>query len=143
MKHGLEKEIVDKLIGTAIKALGHSYVPYSHFHVAAALLCSDGSIYVGNNIENASYPATVCAERTAFFEAVKSGKRQFTAIAVCGGLDGKMTGYCAPCGICRQVMREFCVPEEFLIILPKSLEDYKLYTLAELLPESFGPEHLV
>lgn len=131
-----------KLIEAAINGINNSYVPYSQFQVSAALLCKDGSIYLGNNIENASYPATVCAERTAFFEAVKAGKRDFEAIAICGGKHGVITGYCPPCGICRQVMREFCRPDEFLILLPKDSEDYKTYTLDQLLPESFGPEHL-
>ena len=138
----MSNETISKLISTAIGGINNSYAPYSQFQVSAALLCKDGSIYTGNNIENASYPATVCAERTAFFEAVKAGKREFAAIAICGGKHGVITDYCAPCGICRQVMREFCQPDEFLILLPNGQDDYKIYTLAQLLPESFGPEHL-
>ena len=138
----MNDEMIKTLIRAAMDGIGRSYAPYSRFQVSAALLCRDGSIYTGNNIENASYPATVCAERTAFFEAVKAGKRDFEAIAVCGGKQGVVTDYCAPCGVCRQVMREFCRPEEFLILLPKGPDDYKTYTLAQLLPESFGPEHL-
>lgn len=133
---------IQMLIDSAMRALPNSYAPYSDFHVAAALLCEDGSVYIGNNIENASYSAAVCAERTAFFQAVKDGKRDFAAMAVCGGKHGVVTKICAPCGVCRQVMREFCAPD-FLIILPKSKTEYISYTLEELLPESFGPEHLL
>lgn len=129
------------LAEAALKGLKNSYAPYSHFHVSAALLCQDGSIYTGNNIENASYPATVCAERTAFFKAVSEGKRGFAAIAICGGLNGNVRDYCPPCGVCRQVMREFCKPD-FQILVVKSPEDIREYTLEELLPESFGPENL-
>lgn len=131
------------LIKQAIDALPNSYVPYSHFHVAAALLCKDGTVYIGNNIENASYTPTVCAERTAFFHAVKEGKREFDAIVICGGKDGIIKDYCSPCGVCRQVMREFCNPQEFRIILAKTPEDYLEYTLEQLLPVGFGPENLV
>lgn len=131
-----------RLIQTAIDALFKSYVPYSHFHVSAALLCEDGTVYTGNNIENAAYSATVCAERSAFFQAVNDGHRAFEAIVICGGRDGVITDYCAPCGVCRQVMREFCNPLEFRIILAKSPDDYREYTLEELLPAGFGPENL-
>lgn len=130
------------LIQRAIDVLPNSYVPYSHFHVAAALLCKDGTVYTGNNIENASYTPTICAERTAFFQAVKEGKREFDTIVVCGGKDGVISDYCSPCGVCRQVMREFCKPEEFRIILAKTPEDYLEYTLEQLLPAGFGPENL-
>ena len=131
-----------KLIQEAIKVLPTSYAPYSHFHVAAALLCRDQTIYTGINIENASYTPTVCAERSAFFRAVNEGKREFEAIAICGGKDGIITDYCSPCGVCRQVMREFCDPETFKVILAKSPEEYKEFTLEELLPLGFGPENL-
>lgn len=120
-----------------------SYVPYSHFHVAAALLCKDQSIYTGINIENATYTPTVCAERSAFFRAVNEGKREFEAIVICGGKEGILTDYCAPCGVCRQVMREFCDPKTFKIILAKSEDEYKEFTLEELLPLGFGPENLL
>ncbi len=130
------------LIQTAIDALPKAYAPYSHFHVAAALLCEDGTVYTGVNVENASYSPTICAERSAFVRAVNDGKREFSAIVICGGPDGVITDYCAPCGVCRQVMREFCQPETFRIILAKSVEDYKEFTLSELLPESFGPQML-
>ena len=132
-----------KLIREAIRVLPKSYVPYSHFHVAAALLCKDQSIYTGINIENAAYTPTVCAERRAFFRAVNEGKREFEAIVICGGKDGILTDYCAPCGVCRQVMREFCDPKTFKIILAKSEDEYKEFTLEELLPLGFGPENLL
>ncbi len=132
-----------KLIREAIRVLPKSYVPYSHFHVAAALLCKDQSIYTGINIENAAYTPTVCAERSAFFRAVNEGKREFEAIVICGGKEGILTDYCAPCGVCRQVMREFCDPKTFKIILAKSEDEYKEFTLEELLPLGFGPENLL
>ena len=133
---------IKTLIQTAIDALPNSYVPYSHFHVAAALLCKDGTVYTGNNIENASYTPTVCAERCAFFKAVGDGKREFEAIVICGGLHGVITDYCPPCGVCRQVMKEFCHEDAFQIILARSVKEYKVYTLAELLPMGFGPDNL-
>lgn len=131
------------LIRQAIKKLPCAYAPYSHFHVSAALLCGDGTVYTGNNVENASYSATSCAERNAFFKAVNDGKREFRAIAICGGKDGIIADYCAPCGVCRQVMREFCSPSGFTVLLAKSGEEYKEFTLEELLPWSFGPENLL
>ena len=131
-----------QLIRTAIDNLPNSYVPYSHFHVSAALLCKDGTVYTGNNIENAAYSATVCAERSAFFRALNEGKREFEAIVICGGMNGEIADYCAPCGVCRQVMREFCSPETFRIILAKTEDDYRVVTLEELLPLGFGPEKL-
>ena len=130
------------LIRTALDGLGRSYAPYSHFHVSAALLCRDGKVYTGNNIENAAYSPGICAERCAFAKAVSEGEREFEAIVICGGPDGKAGDYCPPCGVCRQVMREFCKPDSFCIILAKSAEEYREYTLAQLLPESFGPDHL-
>ena len=131
-----------RLAEAALNALPQSYAPYSRFYVAAALLASDGTVYTGNNIENASYSATVCAERTAFFKAVSDGKREFEAIAVCGGPEGRAKDYCPPCGVCRQVMREFCNPAEFRIFLVKEDGPVKEYRLEELLPLSFGPENL-
>lgn len=136
-------EEVKKMLGeTAVKKLKDAYAPYSHFSVAAALLCRDGSVYTGCNVENASYPAGICAERSAFSAAVSDGKREFSAIAIAGGKNGHAEDYCAPCGICRQVMREFTDPSTFLILLEKSSGDRKEYTLEQLLPESFGPENL-
>ncbi len=128
-----------RLIQAAIDVLPKAYVPYSHFHVGAALLCQDGSVYTGFNIENASYTPTICAERSAFIQAVSGGRRDFRAIAVCGGKEGVITDYCSPCGVCRQFMQEFCDPEKFLVILAKSQEEYQEFTLAELLPRGFGP----
>ena len=119
------------------KLLKNSYSPYSHFHVGAALLAKNGTVYTGCNIENSSFGATNCAERTAIFKAVSEGVKDFEAIAVVGGLNGKIEDFCPPCGICRQVMREFC-NQDFKIILAKSPSDYKVYTLADLLPESFS-----
>ena len=129
------------LIRAAIENLPNSYAPYSHFHVSAALLCKDGTVYTGFNIENATYTPTVCAERSAFFRAINEGKREFEAIVICGGLNGVIADYCSPCGVCRQVMKEFCGPD-FLVIMAKSEEDYIEKTLDELLPLSFGAEML-
>ena len=129
------------LIRAAIENLPNSYAPYSHFHVSAALLCKDGTVYTGFNIENATYTPTVCAERSAFFRAINEGKREFEAIVICGGLNGVITDNCSPCGVCRQVMKEFCGPD-FLVIMAKSEEDYIERTLEELLPLSFGAEML-
>lgn len=130
------------LIAAAIEAMGKAYVPYSHFHVGAALETREGKIYQGCNIENAAYTPTNCAERTAFFRAVFEGEREFSRICVVGGLNGELTGYTAPCGVCRQVMMEFGRYEEFEVIIAKSLEDYKVYRLKDILPEGFGPGNL-
>lgn len=132
----------EKLCELAREAMTHAYVPYSGYQVGAALLCADGTVYQGCNIENASYSPTVCAERTAFFKAVYDGHRDFAAIAVCGGKDGVITGAFPPCGVCRQVMREFCAPDNFKIYLAKSPEDYREFTLEQILPMGFGPENL-
>ena len=138
----MEKELIEKLIDTAIAQLAYSYTPYSHFKVGAALLTRDGKLYTGCNIENAAYTPTNCAERTAFFKAVSEGERSFRAICVVGGKDGVLTEYAAPCGVCRQVMMEFCNPDEFQIILAVSREKYDVFTLRELLPLGFGPDNL-
>lgn len=130
------------LIAAAIEAMGKAYVPYSHFHVGAALETREGKIYQGCNIENAAYTPTNCAERTAFFRAVFEGEREFSRICVVGGLHGKLTDYTAPCGVCRQVMMEFGRYEEFEVIIAKSLGDYKVYRLKDILPEGFGPGNL-
>lgn len=133
----------EELIEIALEARKLAYTPYSHFKVGAALLGTNGVVYKGCNVENASYPATNCAERTAFFSAVADGQKEFEAIAIVGGKeDAEELELCAPCGVCRQVMREFCVPEKFEIILAKNKSDYKVFTLEELLPMSFGPENL-
>lgn len=138
----MEKEIRNKLIDTAIEQLQYSYTPYSNFKVGAALLGKNGQIYTGCNIENAGYTATNCAERTAFFKAVSEGVKEFQAICVVGGKEGVLTEYAAPCGVCRQVMMEFCNPETFQIILAVDKEHYDIYTLKELLPLGFGPSNL-
>lgn len=117
-----------------------SYSPYSHFCVGAALLGKSGKIYTGCNIENAAYTPTNCAERTAFFKAVSEGEREFTAIAITGGREGDAPSFCAPCGVCRQVMAEFC-DGDFAILLGNS-QGLTEMTLAELLPERFGPHSL-
>ena len=131
-----------KLIRRALDAQKNSYAPYSNFNVAAAVLCSSGKIYTGVNVENASYPAGICAERNAIFHAAAEGERQIIAIAIVGGVNGVNTDYCPPCGICRQVMREFANPDKLLIIMAKSPTDYVEKTLEELLPMSFGSDHL-
>ena len=132
-----------ELIREAIAARKRSYSPYSHFQVGAALLGRSGKVYTGCNIENAAYTPTNCAERTAFFKAISEGEKEFEMIAIVGGpAKSARTDYCPPCGVCRQVMREFCNPDSFCIILAKSAEEYREYTLAQLLPESFGPDHL-
>ena len=113
----MEQVMIGKLIDTAIEQLKFSYTPYSNFKVGAALLAKNGEIFTGCNIENASYTPTNCAERTAFFKAVSEGVREFRAICIVGGKDGKLTEYTAPCGVCRQVMMEFCDPKTFQIIL--------------------------
>ena len=138
----MEQVMIEKLIDTAIEQLKFSYTPYSNFKVGAALLTKSGKIYTGCNIENASYTPTNCAERTAFFKAVSEGVRDFQAICIVGGKDGKLTEYTAPCGVCRQVMMEFCNPKTFQIILATDLEHYDIYTLKELLPLGFGPGNL-
>ncbi len=126
-----------ELIQKAFDMLSFSYSPYSNFKVGAALLSKDGRIFGGCNIENSAYGPSNCAERTAIFNAVSQGIKDFTAICIVGGHKGEVKDYCPPCGVCRQVMREFCKPD-FKIILAKSLTDFKTYTLQELLPESFS-----
>ena len=139
----MEQVMIGKLIDTAIEQLKFSYTPYSNFKVGAALLTKSGKIYTGCNIENASYTPTNCAERTAFFKAVSEGVRDFQAICIVGGKNGKLTEYTAPCGVCRQVMMEFCNPKTFQIILAVDKERYEIYTLEELMPLGFGPLNLV
>ena len=134
---------VKELVKTALSMRQMSYTPYSHFNVGAALLSADGKVFTGCNIENASLTPTNCAERTAFFKAVSEGVKNFSAIAIAGGPAGKEPEtYCPPCGVCRQVMSEFC-KDEFEIILVKSETEYKTYTLPEILPQRFGPSDLL
>lgn len=138
----MEKKQIQVLIETALAQLPFAYTPYSGFKVGAALLTKDGSIYTGCNIENAAYTPTNCAERTAFFKAVSEGIREFQAICIVGGKDGVPAEYTAPCGVCRQVMMEFCDSDTFQIILAIDPDRYKIYTLKELLPMGFGPLNL-
>lgn len=133
----------EKIVSEALRMRQYSYVPYSHFRVGAALLTENGDIYTGCNIENAAYTPTNCAERTAFFKAVSEGERSFTAIAIAGGAeDAKELEYCSPCGVCRQVMMEFCNPETFQVVLVKSETEYQVFSLQEILPLGFGPKDL-
>ncbi len=120
----LDEKMTAELIAKAIEQLAFSYTPYSNFKVGAALLSKNGTIYTGCNIENAAYTPTNCAERTAFFKAVSEGVKEFQAICVVGGKDGVLTEYAPPCGVCRQVMMEFCNPEKFQVILAVSPEKY-------------------
>lgn len=131
-----------KLFLEAIAAREKAYAPYSHFQVGAALLGKSGRIYHGCNIENAAYTPTNCAERTAFFKAISEGEREFCAIAVAAGQQGGELSFTSPCGVCRQVMSEFCDPSTFCIIMGTDSEELKVCTLKELLPFGFGPENL-
>ena len=131
-----------QLIETAIEQLKYSYTPYSGFKVGAALLAKNGTVYTGCNIENAAFTPTNCAERTAFFKAVSEGVLEFDAICVVGGMNKELKEYAAPCGVCRQVMMEFCDPDTFQIILATSKDQYEIFTLKELLPLGFGPNNL-
>lgn len=132
-----------KLIKLALEARKKAYTPYSNFAVGAALLCKDGRIYTGCNIENAAFTPTNCAERTAVFKAVSEGVKEFDKIAIVGGKkDAQVLDYCAPCGVCRQVLTEFVKDDEFQVILAKNENEYKIYYLKELLPLSFGPKDL-
>ena len=126
-----------ELMRLAEDARAYSYTPYSGFAVGAALLTKSGKVYTGCNIENASYTPTVCAERTAVFKAVSEGEKEFAAIAIIGGPAGEKGRFCAPCGVCRQVLREFC-ELDFRVLLG-SVDKVQAYTLKELLPTSFGP----
>ena len=133
------------LVKKAFEAQKRSYAPYSNFNVGAALLGTNGVIYEGCNIENAAFTPTNCGERTAFFKAVSEGQTEFSAIAIVGSINGTSQDeieYCAPCGVCRQVMMEFCDPKTFEIIMGKSESEYQVMTLEELLPLGFGPNNL-
>ena len=133
----MTKEKQDELVRIALSMRQKAYTPYSHFTVGAALMTKAGKIYTGCNIENSSYTPTVCAERTAFFKAVSEGEREFSCIAVVGGPEGKPANeLCAPCGVCRQVMMEFC-DKDFIIILGNETGNYTLETLDGILPYGF------
>jgi homotetrameric cytidine deaminase len=140
----MDEILVKSLIDAAFEAREKAYAPYSGMSVGAALLSREGKIFSGCNLENAAFGPTICAERAAVAQAVSAGCREFTAIAVCGGptkKDGAQIGFFYPCGICRQVLAEFC-PEDFPVIIARSEEDYREYTLAELLPHAFSPANL-
>ena len=132
------KELIEKAVG----AMEYAYAPYSSFKVGAALLAKDDTVYQGCNIENAAYTPCNCAERTAFFKAVSAGVKEFKAICIVGGKEGVLTEFTAPCGVCRQVMMEFCDPKEFQIILAVDEDNYRVFTLEELFPMGFGPANL-
>ncbi|MDD6628807.1 MAG: cytidine deaminase [Lachnospiraceae bacterium] len=139
----MTEDQIKELIKIAVAARKNSYSPYSHYQVGAALLATDGQVFPGCNIENAAYTPTNCAERTAFFKAVSVGVRDFTAIAIVGSPEGdEITQSSYPCGVCRQVMMEFCNPEVFQVIVARSLEEYEKRTLKDFLPEGFGPANL-
>lgn len=139
----IDEKMKRTLIEKAIEVLPNSFAPYSKYNVAAAALFDSGNIYTGVNVESASLGATICAERNAIFHAVAEGDRKLLAVAVVGGRDGDIDDvYCAPCGICRQVMRDFADKDEMLVISAKSPDDYIEHTLEEMLPMSFGPEAL-
>ena len=137
----MEEKDIAVLIRKALEARKKAYTPYSHFKVGACLRTKDGADYTGCNIENAGYTATNCAERTAFFKAVSEGKKDFEGIAIVGGYEN-ISDLCPPCGVCLQVMMEFCNPEQFKVILAKSEEEYEVVSLKELLPRGFGPSSL-
>lgn len=136
----MDRETLGKL---ALKARKNAYAPYSHFAVGAALLVKDGTVYTGCNIENASFSPTNCGERTAFFKAVSEGKREFSAIAIAGAREGQEPeSPCPPCGVCRQVMAEFCDPETFEVLLATKDGVDQTYLLKELLPQGFQKSEL-
>ncbi|MDD6065077.1 MAG: cytidine deaminase [Firmicutes bacterium] len=133
----MTRETEEMLVREAYEAQERAYAPYSHFMVGAALLAENDRIYRGCNIENAAYSVSNCAERTAFFKAISEGERDFTAIAIAGNREGNPGDYCPPCGVCRQMMTEFC-GKDFIILMAKSRTEWKICTLGELLPESFS-----
>lgn len=136
-------KIIEEAIDVAFDSRNYAYTPYSNFKVGAALICKNKQIYGGCNIENSSYGATNCAERTAFYKAISDGIKDFIGIVIVGGKDNDNDfDYCAPCGICRQVMTEFCDLNNFKIILAKSKSDYKVFTLEQMLPYSFTKKDL-
>jgi len=132
----------EELIRFAIMARDNAYAPYSGYFVGAALLTEEGNVYTGCNIENASYTPTICAERTAIYKAISENEHRFIKIAIAGSPKGDIIQYAFPCGVCRQVMMEFMNPESFQVLVAISENDFKKYTLKELLPEGFGPNNL-
>ena len=131
----------EALCAIAINAMEKAYAPYSGYRVGAALVTADGKVYTGCNIENASYTPTICAERTAIFKAVSEGEREFVMLAVCGGKDGVITGAFPPCGVCRQVMAEFC-SKDMPILIVTGTDSYTAVTLGELLPYAFDTNYI-
>ena len=136
MKKKLTKKMITQLNKTALEMRKMAYIPFSGHAVGAALLAKDGRVFTGCNIENSSYSPTICAERTAFAKAISEGCREFTAIAIAGGFGEVPQDYCPPCGVCRQVMVEFC-DRDFAVILARTPDDYKQYTLEEIMPLGF------
>ena len=129
-----------ELMNLAVEAREMAYAPYSKFCVGAALLAKSGKVYKGCNVENAAYSSTNCAERTALFKAVSEGEREFTAIAIVGGMDETIADFCAPCGVCRQVLAEFC-DKDFRLVLGNP-DNLKVYSFEEILPFAFGKADL-
>ena len=140
----MDNKVIRNLIERAAAQRARSYAPYSHYRVGAALLAGDGTVFTGCNIENAAYAPSLCAERTAFAKAVSEGIRDFDAICIVGGKEEEMfpSGYAVPCGVCRQVMMEFCDPETFRIIVAADPEHYEIFLLKDLIPRGFGPGNL-
>ena len=140
----MDNKVIRNLIETAAAQRARSYAPYSHYRVGAALLAGDGTVFTGCNIENAAYAPSLCAERTAFAKAVSEGIRDFDAICIVGGKEEEAvpSGYSVPCGVCRQVMMEFCDPETFRIIVAADPEHYESFLLKDLIPRGFGPGNL-
>ena len=140
----MDNKVIRNLIETAAAQRARSYAPYSHYRVGAALLAGDGTVFTGCNIENAAYAPSLCAERTAFAKAVSEGVRDFDAICSVGGKEEETfpSGYAVPCGVCRQVMMEFCDPETFRIIVAADPEHYEIFLLKDLIPRGFGPGNL-
>ena len=141
IKQEQQEQLYQELANMAVQARENAYVPYSGFSVGAALLTADGQIYSGCNIENAAYSPTNCGERTAFFKAVSEGHRAFKAIAIAGWGKEQKPGFAYPCGVCRQVMMEFCDPETFVVVVTDG-ETINTHTLKELLPFGFGADNL-
>lgn len=139
----VSRSVIKLLIRDAKEAMEKAYAPYSNFKVGSALLTVKQKVYKGCNIENAAYSPTNCAERTAFYKAISEGEKDFAAIAIVGGKNGILQDYCPPCGVCRQVMREFVDPRKFLVIIARSEDDYLVFFLEELLPMGFGPDYIV
>lgn len=133
---------IKMMISCAIDAMQNAYSPYSNFKVGASLFSPTAGIIKGCNVENASYSVTNCAERTAIFKAVSDGVTDFTAICIVGGMNGVITDYTPPCGVCRQALAEFSVGKDFKIIVAKSITDYKVYNMQEILPDGFYPSHV-